>query len=146
MWILQWLPNWLFYATLLIGVVGLIATYFIRFIPIPFVYMYKTPIQLASIALIVFGTFMSGAIYDNEAWIAKVKALEEKVAKAEQESKEANIQVETKIVKEKAKIVEKQVLVKQYIDREIVKYDNQCVIPKEFVEAHNQAAKDDRQR
>ena len=139
MWILQWLPNWLFYATLLIGVVGLVATYFIRFIPIPFVYMYKTPIQLASIALIVFGTFMTGAIYDNEAWIAKVKALEEKVAKAEQESKVENVKIVTKVVEKTKVIKEKGDDIIQYVDREVTKYDNQCIIPKEFIKALNDA-------
>lgn len=139
MWILQWLPNWLFYATLLIGVVGLVATYFIRFIPIPFVYMYKTPIQLASIALIVFGTFMTGAIYDNEAWIAKVKALEEKVSKAEQESKVENVKIVTKVVEKTKVIKEKGDDIIQYVDREVTKYDNQCIIPKEFIKALNDA-------
>lgn len=139
MWILQWLPNWLFYLTLLIGVVGLIATYFIRFIPIPFVYMYKTPIQLASIALIVFGTFMSGAVYDNDAWIAKVKALEEKVAKAEQESKVENVKIVTKVVEKTKVIKEKGDDIIQYVDREVTKYDNQCIIPKEFIKALNDA-------
>jgi len=28
----------------------------------------------------------------------------------------------------------------QYIDREVTKYDNTCIIPKEFVKAHNDAA------
>ena len=42
--------------------------------------------------------------------------------------------------------VGKQIIVKQYIDREIVKYDTkfapggQCEIPKEFIDAHNQSA------
>ena len=90
MWILKWLPDWIFYFILLSGVVGFAITYLLRFIPISFIYMYKTPIQLGSLFLIVFGTFMSGAIYDNNAWLDKVKVMEEKVAKSEQESKEAN--------------------------------------------------------
>jgi len=83
---------------------------------------------------------MSGAIYDNEAWEARVKEMEAKVAKAEEQSKEANTVIENKVEKSKERIVQKQVVVKQYIDREIVKYDNTCVIPKEFVEVHNKAA------
>jgi hypothetical protein len=83
---------------------------------------------------------MSGAIYDNEAWLERVKEMETKVAKAEVESKEANSKIESKIETAKQKIVQKQVVVKQYIDREVVKYDNSCVIPKEFVEVHNKAA------
>jgi hypothetical protein len=140
MWILSWLPNWIFYGMVLIGVIGFAATYLFKYIPIPFIYMYRKPIQIGSMLAIIFGTFMSGAIYDNEAWEARVKEMEAKVAKAEEQSKEANTVIESKVEKAKEKIVQKQVVVKQYIDREVVKYDNTCVIPKEFVEVHNKAA------
>ena len=140
MWILSWLPNWIFYGMVLIGVIGFAATYLFKYIPVPFIYMYRKPIQLGSMLAIIFGTFMSGAIYDNEAWEARVKEMEAKVAKAEEQSKEANTVIESKVEKAKEKIVQKQVVVKQYIDREVVKYDNSCVIPKEFVEVHNKAA------
>ena len=140
MWILSWLPNWIFYGMVLIGVIGFAATYLFKYIPVPFIYMYRKPIQIGSMLAIIFGTFMSGAIYDNEAWEARVKEMEAKVAKAEEQSKEANTIIESKVEKAKEKIVQKQVVVKQYIDREVVKYDNTCVIPKEFVEVHNKAA------
>ena len=140
MWILSWLPNWIFYGMVLIGVIGFAATYLFKYIPVPFIYMYRKPIQIGSMLAIIFGTFMSGAIYDNEAWEARVKEMEAKVAKAEQQSKEANTVIESKVEKAKEKIVQKQIVVKQYIDREVVKYDNTCVIPKEFVEVHNKAA------
>lgn len=140
MWILEWIPNWFFYIILIVGIVGFISTFFIRFVPIPFVDLYKMPIQLVSVILMVFGTFMIGAVYNNDAWLAKVKALEAKVAIAEQESKKETVRVETKIV-EKTKIVrEKGEQVIQYIDREVIKYDSQCVIPNEFVKALNDAA------
>mgnify|MGYP003343906682 FL=1 len=140
MWILKWLPDWLFYVVLLAGVVGYLATYLLRFIPIPMVYMYKTPIQLGSIALIIIGTFMSGAIYDNNAWLDRVHEMEAKVAKAEEESKQANEKIDEATKNQKIKIQEKQVVVKQYIDREVAKYDNTCVIPKEFIKALNDAS------
>ncbi len=140
MWILKWLPDWIFYVILFAGVIGYLATYLIKYIPVPFVYMYKTPIQLGSVAAIVIGTFMSGAIYDNNAWLDRVHEMEAKVAKAEQESKEANTKIDNKTQETKTKIVEKQVLIKQYVDREVTKYDNQCIIPKEFIKALNDAA------
>ena len=140
MWILKFLPDWIFYAIFLVGVIGFAVTYLFKYIPVPFIYMYRKPIQIGSVLAIIFGTFMSGAIYDNEAWEARVKEMEAKVAKAEQQSKEANTVIESKVESAKQKIVQKQVVVKQYIDREVVKYDNSCVIPKEFIEIHNKAA------
>ena len=147
MWLLQWLPNWIFYAVLLAGVFGVAASYFIRFLGfIPFLYVYKTPIQLGSIAAIAIGTFMAGAIHDNEQWEARVREMEEKVAAAEVQSKEENIKIVEKVVN-KVQIVKTrgQDIVK-YVDREIVKYDTKfapggvCEIPKEFIKAHNDAA------
>jgi hypothetical protein len=140
MWILKFLPDWIFYAIFVVGLIGFAATYLLKYIPIPFIYMYRKPIQIGSLLAIVFGTFMSGAIYDNEAWLYRVKEIEAKVAKAEEESKVANTKIDNKVETAKQKIVQKQIIVKQYIDREVVKYDNTCVIPKEFVEIHNKAA------
>ena len=140
MWILKFLPDWIFYGIFLVGVIGFAATYLFKYIPIPFLYVYRKPIQIGSVLAIIFGTFMSGAIYDNQAWLDRVKEMEAKVVKAEEQSKEANSKIESKVETTKQKIVQKQVVVKQYIDREVVKYDNSCVIPKEFVEVHNKAA------
>ena len=140
MWVLKFLPDWIFYAIFLVGVIGFAATYLFKYIPVPFIYIYRKPIQIGSVLAIIFGTFMSGAIYDNEAWETRVRELEAKVAKAEEQSKEANTVIESKVESTKQKIVQKQVVVKQYIDREVVKYDNSCVIPKEFIEVHNKAA------
>ena len=137
MWILHWLPNWIFYIILLAGLIGYAATYLLRFIPA--VYMYKTPIQLASIGLIVIGVFMAGAIQNEEAWIARVKEMEAKVAEAQAKSAEENTKIVEKIVTKTQVIKQKANDTVKYIDREVVKYDNICVIPKEFIKAHNDA-------
>jgi len=140
MWILKWLPDWIFYAILFLGIIGYIATYLLRFIPIPAIYMYKTPIQLVSIALIVFGVFMAGAIHNEEAWLARVREMEAKVAAAEVKAAEENVKIVEKIATKTQVIKEKGDTIVKYVDREVVKYDNICVIPKEFVKAHNDAA------
>lgn len=142
MFILKWLPDWIFYVTLIVGVLGFLSTYLLRYIPIPQIFMYKTPIQLVSVFFIVLGTFMSGAIYDNNAWLDRVKEMEERVAKAELESKEANDKINEQVEEVKEKIVEKQVILKQYVDREVVKYDSSCTIPKEFIDVYNKATDD----
>jgi len=144
MWLLQWLPNWIFYAVLLVGVFGLVMSYFLRFIP--FLYMYKTPIQIGSVAAIAIGTFMTGAIYDNESWLAKVKEMEAKVAAAEAQSKEENVKIVEKVVTKTQVIKTRGEEIVKYVDREVVKYDTkfapggECEIPKEFIKALNDAA------
>ena len=144
MWILQWLPNWIFYGIFFAGLLGLLATYIMKFIP--FVYVYRTPIQAASILAIVIGTYMSGAISNEEAWQTKVKEMEAKVAAAEIESQKENIKVVEKIVKKTEYITRRGQDIIQYVDREIVKYDTKfaaggvCEIPQEFIKAINTAA------
>ena len=134
MWILQFLPNWLFYLTLLAGVATFIVTKFIKLLP------NAQLIQAASVAAIVVSTYMIGAISNNDAWLAKIKDLEIKVAAAEAKSATANSEivektvVKTQIVKQRGQDIIK------YVDREVVKYDTTCVIPKEFVLIHNRAA------
>ena len=146
MWLLNWLPNWIFYAIGLIGVLTLVVTYFIKFLPIPFVYMYKTPLQLLSIAMIVISTFMAGAIYDNEAWLARVKELEGQVAESEKKAAEKNVEIVEKIVQKDKIIKQKGDDIIKYIDREIVKkeevikYIENCPVPKDIIDAHNAAA------
>ncbi len=139
MWLLNWLPDWIFYAVGLVGLVGLFSTYLLQFIPIPAISMYKTPIQLVSIVLIGFATYMSGGIANEAKWNAKVTEVKAKVAAAEVESAKQNVKIIEKVVKKTEYITRKGNDVIQYVDREIVKYDSLCVIPKEFVKAHNDA-------
>lgn len=148
MWILKWLPDWIFYGILFLGIVGLISTYLVNFLSkfIPQLYIYKTPIQIISIIMIVYGVFMVGAIHNNEQWEARVKELEDKVKIAEEKSEEVNTQIVEKIVTRNKIIKEKGDEVIQYIDREVVKYDTkflpggECEIPKEFIQSINKAA------
>ena len=144
MWILQWLPDWIFYAIFFAGLLGLLATYVMKFIP--FVYVYRTPIQAISILAIVIGTYMFGAISNEESWQAKVKEMELKVAAAEVQSVKENVKIVEKVVKKTEYITRRGQDIIQYVDREVVKYDDkfkptgECELPKEFIKAINNAA------
>lgn len=148
MWILEWLPNWMFYAIFFAGILGVVATYVLGFIP--FLSAYKIPIQVISIIAIVVGTYMAGAISNEESWLAKVKDVEAKVAEVQVQSAKENIKIVEKVVKkiEIVKVQGNEVI--KYVDREVVKYDTKfapggiCEIPKEFFIAHNDAAKERR--
>jgi hypothetical protein len=79
-------------------------------------------------------------------WRERVAEVEKKLAVAEQKSAETNTKIDT-AAKEKIRVIRGQTqIVRQYIDREVVKYDTkfmpggQCEIPQEFIKAHNQSA------
>jgi hypothetical protein len=80
------------------------------------------------------------------AWRAKVADVEAKIAIAEEKSKETNTVIEQKVV-EKTKVIKgKTEYITQYLDREVVKnqeiikYIENCPVPKEIIDVHNQAA------
>jgi hypothetical protein len=162
MWLLNFLPDWFFHALLLIGIVGYASTFLLRFLP-PFVYMYKLPIQLVSIAIMAISLFMIGANSEREAWIARVKEMEEKVRLAEQKSQQVNEKIEVQVVEKTKVIKEKGQLRIEYVNKlvkgdtvEIVKDMSEeerqkflakqkelqdaiknCPVPKILVEEHN---------
>lgn len=137
MWVLNFLPDWFFYIVLLAGVGGLIASYLMKFIP--FVYMYRTPIQIGSVLAIVVGTFMLGAAWNDEEWRRRVAEMEQKVAAAELKSAEENVKIVTKIVNKIEIVRIKGEETVKYIDKEIIKYNDRCEIPNELVNVLNEA-------
>lgn len=137
MWVLNFLPDWFFHLILLAGIGGLIASYLMKFIP--FVYMYRTPIQIGSVLAIVIGTFMLGAAWNDDEWRRRVAEMEQKVAAAELKSAEENVKIVTKIVNKIEIVRIKGEETVKYIDKEIIKYNDRCEIPNELVNVLNEA-------
>lgn len=145
MWIFEWLPDAVTHTIFLVGALGIFAGFVLAFIP--FVKQYKMAIQVTSIFIFALGVYLEGGLADNKEWTAKVKDLESKIAVAEEKSKTANVIVEEKVVTKTQIVKQKGKDIIQYIDREVVKnndvikYIENCPVPKEVIEAHNAAAK-----
>lgn len=147
MWLLHFLPDsfiqFVVHAILVAGIVGSFLSFFVinRVLrAFPFLSQYVTIAQVISALALVAGVYFEGGYSTEMQWRERVREIEAKVAVAEQQSKEANVKIETKTV-EKVKLIKEQgLVVKQYIDREVVKYDSTCTIPVEVIKAHNAAA------
>lgn len=148
MWILHFLPDavilWFCNILLLVGVVLTTAGLFAHRIPL--IWQYQLPFKVLGIALLVAGVYFRGGYAVEAEWRERVAEVEAKLAVAEQKSAETNTKIDT-AAKEKIRIIRGQTqIVRQYIDREVVKYDTkfmpggQCEIPQEFVQAHNKSA------
>lgn len=138
MWILQWMPDWVFHLILLIGLGGLGASFVLKFVP--FVAQYKIPIQVAASILIVLGVYMEGAISNQAWWEARVAEAELRVKEAEAKSAAANGKIEYVIV-EKTKVVEVvDRRVQQQIKEIATKMDQRCYVIPEVNGIHNDAA------
>jgi hypothetical protein len=138
MWIIQHLPDWVFHLVFAAGVLGTIAGFVLSMIPV--IKKYGTPIKVISLIVLTLGVYLEGALSDNKEWEFRAKELEAQLSEARAQSATENVKIVEKIVYKDRVIREQGLVVKQYIDREVVKYDNICPIPKEVVKAHNAAA------
>ena len=144
MWLLNLMPDWFYHLIVIVSILGLIVASVLKFVP--FVSTYRLPIQVISALLLVFGVWMEGGIVNEAKWEARVKELEEKVKIAEEKSKETNIEIQEKVITQTKVVKEKGRDIIQYIDREvvkkeeIVKFIENCPIPKDIIDAHNAAA------
>lgn len=141
MWILSFLPETVIHLLLSVGIAGIIAGFFLTFIP--FIKTYSTIIQIVSVLVLALGIYLEGGLSYKKDIDLKVKELEVKLANAEKRAAETNVQIVTKVLTQKQIIREKGDKIIQYVDREIVKYDNSCPIPEVVIKAHNAAATND---
>jgi len=143
MWILSILPDAAIHIIFGLGILGTIAGFVLGFIP--FVKTYQFAIQICSIIVLVFGVYLEGGLADYKEWELKVKEMEAKVAQAEAQSANKNIEIQEKIVEKTKVIREKGRDVIKYIDKEVIKkeevikYIENCPVPKEIIDLHNQA-------
>jgi hypothetical protein len=157
MWIINFLPEWIIHTIFAIGVLGTSAGFVLGFIPL--IKTYKLAIQIIGLLLLVLGVYLEGGLADYKEWQIKVKEMEARLAQAETKASEKNVEIQekivekTKIVKEKGKDIIKYVdkwntveIIKEVegpervIREEVIKYIENCPVPKEIIDIHNQAA------
>ena len=143
MWLLHLLPTslilWIVNIAMIAGLAGILISYFIRFIP--FINIYRTPIQIISIIVFCSGVYWYGGYSTEMIWRDEVAKMEEKVKESEAKSKKVNT-VLKKVYVDRVKIVKQDVVVVQEKIREVSNViDKDCKVPPEAVNLLNQAAK-----
>ena len=142
MFILHFLPDtvilWFCNMLLLTGVVLTVAGFFIKSIPL--LNQYRVPAQILGVALLTLGVYFRGGLAVEAEWRERVAAVEAQLKVAEQQSAKENTRIETRVVNKTEYITRRGQDIVQYVDREVARYDATCVIPGEFVQAHNRAA------
>lgn len=142
MFILHFLPDpvilWFCNGLLLAGITLTAIAFFIK--SIPFINQYRIPAQVLGIALLVAGVYFRGGYAVEQTWRERVAELQAQITAAQAVSKDANVKIETRVLKKTEYITRRGQDIVQYVDREVVKYDNACVIPEPFIQAHNRAA------
>lgn len=164
--LISMLPGALIHSLWILAVLAVVASMFLKKIPI--ISKYWIPLRVSGMTLLLFMSFVEGAYQINNIWVDKGKELQEKIAEAEAKAAKENIVIEEKIVEKTKVIKEKGDVVVQYVDR-VVKGDTQVieknmseqekadfhkkieelqkaqkdcpVVPQIIVEMHNEAAK-----
>jgi len=142
MWLLDFLPSWLFHLITLAGIGGILASAVLKFIP--FISNYKLPIQVGSVIILAFGLFMEGGISNQEKWEARVAEVKLEMAKKEAASAESSVKVVTKYINKIEIVKEKgDAIVKEIPKFVTATADGQCVIPNGFVLLHDSASRNE---
>ena len=116
MWLLSFLPEYVFHILTLLGFVGIL----VCLLPIP----YRTIVEVLSVAIVSFSLYMEGGIANEAEWKLKVKEAEAKVAQKETQAVEATVKVVTKYVKTVETIKEKGDVIIKEIPMYITKVDD----------------------
>ena len=142
-WIFSIIPdavlNWVYWGIIALGVTGMFAGWFSKFIPV--YRRYIGFIKPVGIALVILGVWLRGG-YDTEmAWRSKVKEAEARVAAAEAKSQETNVVVQKVYVDRVKKVKELQVVYKDRIKEIEKQIDAECKVAPEAISILNDAAK-----
>lgn len=158
-WMIELIPNWFWTLVLWAGVLSVIASYILG--KIPFVTQYKIPLRVGGVIATLVGVYFYGVIANEAKWQARVEELQRQVKEAEAEGEAANQKLGQVLDEKKQLAQQKTKEVVKYVDKwrtkeilkevpvegpervrveEVIKYVENCPVPKEFIELHNQGA------
>lgn len=140
MWMLGLIPDVVWHLLLIISVVTIAFTYFLRMIP--FVGANAVQLRFAAIAVLILTVWMEGGIANEAKWQERVRDLEAQVAAAEKAAVETNAKIETVYVDRVEVVKEIQYVVRKDIERAATELNAVCRIPPRAVDLLNQAAGD----
>ncbi len=138
MFIFEITPDWLYHTLFFASLIAVLVGTFLK--NLSFIKQYTLLLKWGGLVVLTLSLFLEGALYDYNVMQARVEEAKKQAQEYEQQNKELNDKLAGKSDKIKEKIKVKKEYITKYIDKEITKYDNTCVIPKEFVKAHNDAA------
>ena len=134
MWFFDFIPETLFYLLFIAAGTGYVIS---LFLPNP---VLQKQANIASVIALAISIYLLGMLYVNNSWKAKAAKLQQQVLELEAKSSDTNTQIETKTVTKTQIVKQRGEDIIKYVDREVVKINANCVVPKEFVQAHNQSA------
>jgi hypothetical protein len=156
---MDFIPDLVWVLLFFVGVTLMIAGQFLR--GVPMVMQYRLPIMFVGFFSLMLSTWALGAAANESKWQARLKEVEEQVKEQEAKAVELNQKLD-KEVAEKKELAEKKnkVIVNEIVKwqtkevmkevkvegpervrvQEVIKYIENCPVPKEMLDIHNKAA------
>lgn len=133
-WIFKIFPVWVWWLLAASGLSAFLAAYLPPTKPYAFV------LKIVGLVVLALSIFIFGMLYADHTWRAAAAELEAKVAVLSEQANNVNEVIKEQTVTKVKLVKVRGDKVVRYIDREVTKHDAGCVIPPEFVQAHNRAA------
>ena len=135
----DWLITILVNGLIIVGLVGISASWIARWIP--YFNMYRGPIQLIGVICLVLGVYFKGGADVERSWRERVKELEARIAIAEKQSAEANKKLSDQLAQNKRLTQEVRNANQAAIRANAEKINAECRVPDIAIELHNSASK-----
>lgn len=139
MWLLNWLPDWVFHLILLVGVLGLVASWVLK--NIPFFQTWGLQVQVAAIILTVVGVWYEGGIAKDREYRERIAALELKVSRAETAAAEANTRLVELLAKKDQEIKDVTAANQKKLRDMAAQINKTCTVNQDLVNILNNAAR-----
>ena len=141
-WMLQLIPDslfvWITYLLFAIGTVAYISSKLVSWLPM--MGRYRLPAELAGIVILMVASYFGGQL----GYRAAIAELKSRVEIAEQQSRDANAELEKRTKQHLKQIQEvkneNKRIVRETVARQI---DNQCTLPVSAVSLHNSASRNE---
>lgn len=139
MFLLDFLPDWIFHLITIVGILGLVVGFLLS--SIPFVNAYAREIQIGAVILTVVGVWFEGGMANNDKWEKRVADLEIKVAQAAAESADLNAQLAQQIANNQILIRENTIAQRERLKTESAWLNKECKVNNRVINILNDAAK-----
>ena len=139
MWVLSFLPEWVFHLMLCIGLLGTVGGWVLK--KFPSLAAHSTLIQITGIVLLIVSIWYEGGIAKDAEYRLKIAELSQKASEAK--AAEANAQIEYIYVNKVQKIKDVQIVIKERVIKDASAIDKNCKVSPEAISLLNASAKNE---
>ena len=137
---ISFVPHIIFDLICIVGILGIIASYVIKFIP--FISQYHLPIQVLCIVLTVGGMYYEGKKARQDEYDREIAQLQVRIAESQAKSEQYNRELSDSIAENERLRGERKHAKQKIIEKVITKYDSNCKLSNAFVGVLNSSSQD----